>query len=130
MAGLCVTTLSTGIAITEANAASTRTQFLEDIQNAYKEALESIESVGLSENTVADWSSDQMSQYAKYISSLGETTGETYAQNFGKQVLNSFKSLDLSPDEIMTAFSAVDWSTVTLDNLDETKDTLNVEETK
>ena len=102
---------------------STRTQFLEDIQNAYKEALESIESVGLSENTVADWSSDQMSQYANYISSLGETTGETYAQNFGKQVLNSFKSLDLSPDEIMTAFSAVDWSTVTLDNLDETKDT-------
>lgn len=103
--------------------ASTRVQFLEDIQNAYQEALENIGSVGLGENAVTDWSSDQMNQYANYISSLGETTGETYAQNFGKQVLNSFKGLDLSPDEIMTAFSAVDWSAVTLDNLDETKDT-------
>ena len=95
--------------------------FLKDLQETFDEAQEKMETFGIKDKT-SEWSTDQMNQYASYIEGLSEIAGDKAAQNFGQEMVSKFQGLNMNADQLLSAFSAVDWSTIDLGNIDEAKE--------
>ena len=95
--------------------------FLKDLQETFNEAQEKMKTFGIEDET-SEWSTDQMNQYASYIEGLSEIAGDKAAQNFGQEMVSKFQDLNMNADQLLSAFSAVDWSTIDLGNIDEAKE--------
>lgn len=94
-----------------------KARFVNELQSAWDEAARKIENFGVSDAQYKDWSTDQMNQYSSMIEELSEKIGEESAKAYGLDSLRIFEKLGLTPEQIMSAFSAVDWEAVTVGNI-------------
>jgi len=94
-----------------------KARFVNELQSAWDEAARKIENFGVSGAQYKDWSTDQMNQYSSMIEELSKKIGEESAKTYGLDSLRIFEELGLTPEQIMSAFSAVDWEAVTVGNI-------------
>lgn len=92
-----------------------------DLEKSLNDAQQRLEKYNLPNILWKDWSTDQMNQYANQMDQLSAKIGQEAAEKYSEELLQGFKNSGLSDEDIFNVLSSVDWSTVTLGNLDETK---------